>query len=573
MKTPNLNYPDILDHIQPYLAGSRTESEAFLIWFLQHIYRLDETEACDAVCDGPDDKGVDGIYIDDNLERVDIFQSKLVKSKKRKSLGDVQLKEFVGTLAQFHNPDQVQEIAKSTSNVELRNLLLSQDVPAKIKGGYAVRGVFVTNALRDQNAVQYLPTEPQLVLFDHDQITTSYIPAGPTVPMAKPVEFDIYGYDCAEYNVGEIRTIIAPLSATQLVQLDGLASGALFAWNVRQSLGKTKVNKAISKSIKDQAEHRNFLLYHNGLTILCSTVDKKGDKITIGGYSVVNGCQSLTSLYDNRGLVTDDLRIVSRLIELPPDSDLAGKITHHSNNQNPINARDLQSNSILQRRLQNEFEKVFAGKVSYRIKRGEQFPSPETIDNEDAARVLLAFDLREPWTCHQTYKLFDALHSDLFARPEVNAERIYVLSQLYDVVTETLPKLEHKLMALYRLTKYFLLFLLRGVLDLDDIGTQFCQNPGAFLNRTNGKARIRNCAARVMKDLIIDLNAELRDRAKQGDPIDYKRELKSPRAVRALEKAIAPQYQKAVSRDRATSFGQEWKSSSTAKSLPTAIVK
>jgi hypothetical protein len=558
----DLNYPGLLNHIQSHLAGSRTESEAFLIWFLQHIYRLDETEAYDAVCDGPDDKGVDGVYIDDNLERIDILQGKLAKSTRGRRLGDVQLKEFVGSLAQFYDPDKVREIAETTSNAELRNLLTSQDIPTKIKNGYAVRGVFVTNASRDRNAEQYLSTQPNLVLFDREQIIASYVPAGPTVPMAKPVEFDIYGYDYAEYNVGGVRTIVAPLSATELIQLDGLASGALFAWNVRQSLGKTKVNKAISKSIEDQTEHRNFLLYHNGLTILCSSIDRQGDKITISGYSVVNGCQSLTSLYDNRTLVTDDLRILSRLIELPPDSDLASKITHHSNNQNPINARDLQSNSTLQRRLQNEFEKAFAGKVFYRIKRGEQSSSPETIDNEDAARVILAFDRQEPWTCHQTYKLFDELHADLFARPEITAERIYVVSQLYDVVTETLPKLEHELMARYRLTRYFLLFLLRRVLDLEDVGRQFCQKPEDFLSGPNGKARIKKCAARVLEDLIIDLNAELRDRKEKDDPIDYKRELKSPRAVRALERAIIPQYQKAVSRDRATSFGQEWESSS-----------
>lgn len=563
MFTIDVNYPGILDHIGPYLAGTRTESEAFLIWFLQYVYRLDETEAPDAVCDGPDDKGIDGVYVDGNLERIDVLQCKLAKSQKRRRLGDVQLKEFVGTLAQFRDPDKVQEIAETTSNLELRNLLLSQEVPAKIRDGYAVRGVFVTNAPRDQNAAQYLSTQPDLVLFDRDQITASYVPAGPAVSMTKPVEFDIYGYEWAEYNVGGITAIIAPLSASQLVQLDGLASGALFAWNVRQSLGKTKVNKAISKSIEDQAEHRNFLLYHNGLTILCSSIDKRGEKITISGYSVVNGCQSLTSLYDNRAAVTDDLRILSRLIELPPDSDLAGKITHHSNNQNPINARDLQSNSVLQRRLQNEFERAFPGEVFYRIKRGEQSALPETIDNEDAARVLLAFDLQEPWSCHQTYKLFDALHSDLFARPEVTAQRIYALSQLYDVVTETLPDLEHELMAGYRLTRYFLLFLLRRVLESDDIGKQFCQEPEGFLDSPNGRARIRHVAARVLKDLIIDLNAELRDREKQGNPIDYKRELKSPRAVRTLEKAVVPQYQKAVSRQRATSFGQEWESSSS----------
>ncbi|MFX0199084.1 MAG: AIPR family protein [Candidatus Hodarchaeota archaeon] len=553
----DLSYPAILNHIRTHIAGSRTESEAFLIWFLEHFYRLDETDAYDSVCDGPDDKGIDGVYVDDNLERIDILQSRLVRSGK-KALGDVQLKEFVGTLAQFRDPTKVEEIARTTSNVELRNLLLSEEVSTKIKNGYNLRGVFVTNAQRDKNAELYLSSQPNLVLYDHDELLSSYIPPGPTVPMTKSVTFDLYGHDYVEYHVGGIRTIIAPLNATQLIQLDGLASGALFVWNVRQSLGRTKVNKEIAKSIEDPAEHMNFLLYHNGLTILCSSISKHDDKITISGYAVVNGCQSLTSLYDNRNKVSEDLRILSRLIELSPDSDLAAKITHHSNNQNPINARDLQSNSVIQRRLQNEFQSQFAGQVFYRIKRGEQTRLPVIVDNEDAGRALLAFDLQEPWTCHQTYKLFDELHSDIFGRPEVNSKRIFVLTNIYDVVSEAVPKLENELMARYRLTKYFLLFLLRRVLELDSVGQAFCRKPEDFLREMNGIQRIRQCILRVLEDLIIDLNAELRDREKNGQPIDYKRELKSPGPVRLLERAIIPQYQKAVSRERATSFAQEW---------------
>lgn len=554
----DLRYPNVLTHLQPYLAGKRTESEAFLVWFMEHIYRLEETDAYDAVCDGPDDKGVDGVFIDDNLERIDVLQSKLVKTAKGKTLGDTLLKEFVGTLAQFHDPDKVQEIAETTSNIELKNLLLSNEVPLKIKNGYNVRGIFVTNINRDRNTERYLSSQPGVILYDRDQISTSYIPSGPTIPMARPVEFDVYGYEHVEYSVSGVRAIIAPLSAVQLIQLDGLASGALFAWNVRQTLGKTKVNKEISASIQNPSEHGNFLLYHNGLTILCSSINMHDDKIIISGYSVVNGCQSLTTLYDNRTMVSDDLRILSRLIELSPDSELATKITHHSNNQNPINARDLQSNSVLQRRLQNEFEKEFSGEVFYRIKRGEQSTCLEIIDNEEAARVILAFDIQEPWTCHQTYKLFDELHSDIFARPDVTAKRIYVLNLLYNLVVQALQKLENKEMAGYRLTRYFLLFLLRKALDQDNIGKQFSRSPEIFLDSKDGKKRITDCVDRVLDDLIIDLNAELRDRVDQQNPIDYKRELKSPRPVKALEKAVIPQYQKAVARGRATAFGHEW---------------
>lgn len=557
-----LEYPGILNHIEPYKLGSRTESSAFLVWFLQHVYRLDDVESDDAVCDGPGDKGIDGIYVYDNLDRIDVFQSRLVTTAKGKTLGDAQLKEFVGSLAQFGSPDRVRDVASTTSNHELKKLLTSNDIAKKIEDGYMVRGVFVTNAPRDCNAETYLSYQANLVLFDRESIMSSYVPDARTILGSTPISFDVYGYDSLELNAGGTRVIIAPLSATQLVKLDGLASGALFAWNVRQSLGRTKVNKEITKSIQDPVEHGKFLLYHNGITMLCSSIKRDEDTITISEYSVVNGCQSLTSLYENQRVVSDDLRILVRLIEISPTDPLADKITHHSNNQNPISARDLQSNSLLQRRLQTEFNSAYGDRFFYSIKRGERADERvEVIDNEEAARVMLAFDLKEPWTCHQTYKLFDELHSRIFARPEVTANRIYVFYSLYTLVTEVLQDLEIGLMARYRLTRYFLLYLLRLALERDPVGRDFCVRPESYLHSTDGEARIRKCAEKVLSDIIIDLREELKERQDQGDTIDYKRELKSSAAVREMEKPIMTQYEKAARRGRASFFGEEWRAS------------
>jgi len=76
----DLNYPAILNFIKTEFVAGRTESHAFLVWFLQHFFRLDELEAQETVCDGPDDKGVDGVYVDSNLETVFLFQCKLVQT-------------------------------------------------------------------------------------------------------------------------------------------------------------------------------------------------------------------------------------------------------------------------------------------------------------------------------------------------------------------------------------------------------------------------------------------------------------------------------------------------------------
>ena len=39
---------------------------------------------------------------------------------------------------------------------------------------------------------------------------------------------------------------------------------------------------------------------------------------------------------------------------------------------------------------------------------------------------------------------------------------------------------------------------------------------------------------------------------------DYKRELKSPQSIRKLRQSIISSYQKAVTRNRANGFGDEW---------------
>jgi hypothetical protein len=559
-----LSYPDVLTTIEKHLVTGRTESRAFLAWFLEHFYRLEETQAQDAICDGPDDKGIDGIYVDDNLERIDVFQSKLLQNKRR-TLGDTQLREFAGTLTQLSGVGGAEHVADTTKNIELKQLIEDSQIAAKIEKGYAVRGVFVTNVNADANAINFTRKQPQLLVFDADQLRKHYIPVGPTSPVASEITFDLFGFDYSEYQVGDVKVVFAPLSATDLVRLDGLANAELFAWNVRQNLGRTKVNKDITRSIADVSEHKNFLLFHNGITILCETLAAKDDAIKISGYSVVNGCQSLTSLYDSRASVTAELRIETRLIQLNPDHELVERITHHSNNQNPINARDLQSNSSIQRRLQNEFQTRFGKNIFYKIKRGEASSAAEIIENEDAARELLAFDLRQPWSCHQTYKLFDDLHAEIFARPEVNADRVVVVHDAFDVITSSLPNIQDQLLAGYRLTRYFLLYLLREALALDDRGKEFCADPGPFLNATRGRQRVRDCLEAVIKDLVVDLNAELKERTENGNPFDYKRELKSAKSVRDLAFNILPSYQKAIPRGRATSFGGEWAESAPKK--------
>ncbi|NJL55366.1 hypothetical protein HC928_09405, partial [bacterium] len=130
---------------------------------------------------------------------------------------------------------------------------------------------------------------------------------------------------------------------------------------------------------------------------------------------------------------------------------------------------------------------LFGRTSFYRIKRGEKTVKSQEIDNELAARLLLAFDIKESWTCHQSYKLFDELHTTIFNRPQVNADRIVAVSDVFGVVVDRLQRVNNRLLATYTLTKFFLLYLIREAIEGDDLGKQFIQNPSTLLRANNGR--------------------------------------------------------------------------------------
>jgi len=555
-----LEYGTLRLLLQPFLMRSRTESRAFLVWYLENLYRLEPFTAEEAVCDGPDDKGVDGLYVDEVNNRIDVLQAKVVKSPDR-TIGSTLLKEFSGTLDQFGSPEGVEYLRDTTTNVELRGLIEASNLPQLMRDGYGVRGVFVTNARIDPSARAYLEsTAAPITLADRSQIEAQYVPAHHAPPATRPVTFDVFGYDVAEYRVGTERIVVAPLAGLDLVEMDGIQSGGLFDYNVRQYLGRTNVNRDIAKSVSDSMEHANFLLYHNGIAIVAERVDTSVDgSVTIENYVVVNGCQSLSVLWDHRAKVTSDLRILARIIELDRSSPLMDRITHHSNNQNGIRPRDFQSNNPIQLRLRAEFEDAYAGEILYLISRGGYVPAGvESIDNELAARVLLVFDLERPWNAHETYKLFDELHSEVFARPEVNASRIVALVDLFYVIVAVAPKLRTPRLANLTLAKFFLLYLVRQALDNDETGSTFIRDPALFITNPTRRQSLRDCVTEIVEDLVVDLDAEVEDRESAHGPLDFKRLLKTEKDVRGLTKDVMTSYLKAVRRHRSPSFGELW---------------
>lgn len=555
----DLNYTSLVQIIQPYKVLGREEASAFLSWFLVNIYRLDILEVQNIVCDGHGDKGIDGIYVNENEECIDIFQSKTVQNF-NKTLGDTQLKEFVGSLKQLETVDGINSTIATTGNTQLKNLLVEyKDIFVSSK--YMIRGIFVTNAIKDSNAESFLQATTQttrLEVWDKSLISQMYVPSEKAIPATSEIAFDVFGFDYFEYNVGNTaRVVIAPVSAVDLVRMEGIENQQIFDLNLRKGLGKTKVNKDISRSISDSLEHSNFLLYHNGITIICDRLDTlEKDKVKIQGYSVVNGCQTVSSLYENRNKVSKDLRILTRIIQVnSTQTSLISRITYNSNNQNGIKARDFRSNTQTQVRLQQEIGQNYPD-YFYEIKRGDTPEQRTVIENTLAGQILLAFDLKRPSSVQRYSKIFDDLHQEIFARPEVTGGRIVVLFDLYREVERDLAKIEPVLFSGYQITKFFLLYLISEVLSEDEVGKSFCRKPEDFYQNSSQKANLLSCIHTILGDLIIDLNAEFKEAG--GENFDFKATFKAPVSLRSLAGKVIASHKKLIARQRADSFSQLW---------------
>ncbi|SMH28269.1 AIPR protein [Picosynechococcus sp. OG1] len=516
------------------------------------------------VCDGSGDKGIDGIYINHNEEIIDIFQAKIVKTP-TKTLGDSQLKEFIGSLRQVKNDIDLEKFIKNTHNVQLKGLL-ENNKEYFLSPDFTVRGVFITNINKDHNAKLLLDTfsnsDLSLVVWDKDLIVENYTSSEKAIPKTQQLSFDVYGFDHAEFYVkNSVKIVIAPLSAIDLVKMEGIENQQIFELNLRKSLGsnKTKVNKDISNSIKDSSEHINFLLYHNGITIICESVDtSEKDKIKIKNYSIVNGCQSVSCLYKNKESITEDLRILARLIQVPSESDLISKITYNSNNQNGIRARDFRSNTPTQVRLQQEINTNFSDFV-YQIKTGETKKAQvddnqKIIDNTLAGQLMLAFDLKLPSRVQRPGRIFDDWHQEIFSRPEVNGARIVALFKIFNIVSNSLSQVNPSIFAGYQITKFFLLYLLRQVLELDEEGKEFCKHPEDFFSSSTQERKMEFAISRIISDLIIDLNAEFEERG--GQDYDFKSVFKKTDKINDLSKSILSSYKKMLSRKRIETFSE-----------------
>ena len=191
-------------------------------------------------------------------------------------------------------------------------------------------------------------------------------------------------------KIANTQSVIAAVTLKDCLSFPGIKDGTLFQKNVRQSLGlSNRVNKGIKETVYKNS--KDFLFYHNGITALCNKMEfeEVSQKLTLHGLSVVNGCQSLTTILScsEKVKLLEDSYVMFRFYEITT-RDRADHISVSTNSQSAVKPRDLRSNDKRVLGLKKLFEQKYP--AGYLItKRGEQAPA-----SKDKKYVLDLSDLK-----------------------------------------------------------------------------------------------------------------------------------------------------------------------------------
>ncbi|CAF30037.1 AIPR family protein [Methanococcus maripaludis] len=418
--------PKNAEHFEKLKQPNQKKSHAFLIWFLNFYGEYYSVK--NLITDGPNDNSCDIIFPRKNSFGEDVYyvvQSKwntIGKIHEKNDSSDVKkaLADFSTILedgiTKFPNnkfKDQYRKLMKHIrNNKEVRFIFLSlseynddvNDVVSGFKTGNGTDILFldINNIKKDYIEREYKDNSL------NNPLEYYYDPYESEITL----NIERFGnHDCIDLNDLDLHSYVFIITPKTIHELFKKYRTGLFNKNVRNPLKNSEHNQKIEETLKTCPNR--FWYYNNGITAITKNAGKLNNKIsqliTLNGLQVINGAQTVYSIYDaydkanksRREVLDKNVKILFRLIE-SSDEPLNLEITRYTNSQNKILSSDFMANDEIQIRLQNE---SFNGTFWYERKRGEFVNNPEgvrIIDSRLIARDYITFHLQ---------KLQDALYN------------------------------------------------------------------------------------------------------------------------------------------------------------------
>ena len=218
---------------------------------------------------------------------------------------------------------------------------------------------------------------------------------------------------------------------------DGNLRESVFEENVRSFLGnKNDVNSAIQETLKNSEKKSLFSVLNNGITIVAPelTLTPNTKELHLTNYQIINGCQTSSTLQENKLLLTETVNVVVKVIE-SPENDASSDIISATNSQSDIPKEaffGLRSKAKLVQKYFKAQNAVVSSEnfVYFERRQGEYkhsgFQSTRIFDVREVARCYAAMFLDIPHNAARyVATIFSASGDNLF-REEDHESYYYV---------------------------------------------------------------------------------------------------------------------------------------------------
>jgi AIPR protein len=496
----------------PYYAQNfSNDGQRFVGWYLRRVLLRDPVAAKDDLTDGKDDKWIDAVIVDDDDQRVLVIQGKFIKDSK---VDSGPLEECLSAWLRLQDLPALQK----DCNEQLKRKL--EAVRKALEDEYRIDFELLTTGELTEAAKSDLKVFAEK-LGESDDFTATLTLVDTDLLETRLAEADAHElpslrhtikYDPSRTlvtHVANARTVVTLLPLKDCLTFPGITDGRLFRKNVRQSLGtNNKVNRELRKTLHSD-RIKDFFFYHNGITALCDQleVDEKNNQIIIKGLSVVNGCQSLSTIYTASEQVRSEQAsgtcVLFRLYEIP-ERALADRISVNTNSQTAVKPRDLRSNDRVMVGLKRAYEARFPDGL-FITKRGELRPADKdenkTIDAAIMAKMVMAWHCQRPNIAHNEKKLFDEYYKTIF-RTGYNPASMLALQIWLNAIDNAWPNLglDDLLKAGRSHVKYHLLFSVSALFANVNKQPQMVLPPSFTMKTAESPAEILPLAANCLQN-------------------------------------------------------------------------
>jgi hypothetical protein len=333
--------------------------------------------AGDVVVDGPDDKSVDVVYVDDRTGRAIVAQDYEATAEKDAAPANKAASLGQGAQWLLARPiDQVPERLRSAASLVrqgiadgtvtdvdvwyVHNCPESNNVGDELQAARATLSAIVVDSFPDavlNCGYRELGRETFAEMYRATQVA---------IEVAETFELPADG--SFESSGDQWSAVCLSIPGQWLVDRFNEHGESLFSANVRGYLGSRRSDRNINNGIQETADETpgEFWVFNNGITGLVNDFDVESSQdgaqtLTISGLAIVNGAQTTGSLASSKADLAD-VTVMARFVKCS-NPDVVRSIIRFNNRQNKVEAVDFRSNDAVQSRLRDEFNEL--GGMSY----------------------------------------------------------------------------------------------------------------------------------------------------------------------------------------------------------------